>query len=254
MGIELTDMFMTLKPRKQWRRARSQAELTTFIEGARRTGAERVLGARLADGWKRYFAWETVITGAGALILVLAADTAVEYVRPSIRSIFGYDPLDFVGTRLLAYVDDDDRALFEPALARLLARAPETSEALEFRVRHRDGHIRFDENGGRGPNYEPNSFGGPVEDRHYRDAAWDIGLAHPDLDRPAGGARGHQSDEVDRRHQDDEAADGADPGQDGGIGPGAECALDVGAEVDLGQRHQVGGDARAAGVRAELLR
>jgi len=32
MGIELTDMFMTLKPRKQWKRARSQAELTTLIE------------------------------------------------------------------------------------------------------------------------------------------------------------------------------------------------------------------------------
>ncbi len=32
MGIELTDMFMTLKPRKQWKHARSQAELTTLIE------------------------------------------------------------------------------------------------------------------------------------------------------------------------------------------------------------------------------
>ncbi|MBI2826492.1 MAG: efflux RND transporter permease subunit [Planctomycetia bacterium] len=32
MGIELTDMFMTLKPRKQWKKARTQAELTTLIE------------------------------------------------------------------------------------------------------------------------------------------------------------------------------------------------------------------------------
>ncbi len=32
MGVELTDMFMTLKPRKQWKRARTQAELTTLIE------------------------------------------------------------------------------------------------------------------------------------------------------------------------------------------------------------------------------
>lgn len=32
MGVELTDMFMTLKPRKQWKRAHSQAELTTLIE------------------------------------------------------------------------------------------------------------------------------------------------------------------------------------------------------------------------------
>ncbi len=32
MGIELTDMFMTLKPRKVWKRAHTQAELTTLIE------------------------------------------------------------------------------------------------------------------------------------------------------------------------------------------------------------------------------
>jgi len=32
MGIELTDMFMTLKPRKQWKKAHTQAELTELIE------------------------------------------------------------------------------------------------------------------------------------------------------------------------------------------------------------------------------
>jgi cobalt-zinc-cadmium resistance protein CzcA len=32
MGIELTDMFMTLKPRKQWNKAHTQAELTELIE------------------------------------------------------------------------------------------------------------------------------------------------------------------------------------------------------------------------------
>ncbi len=32
MGIELTDMFITLKPRNQWKKARSQADLTTLIE------------------------------------------------------------------------------------------------------------------------------------------------------------------------------------------------------------------------------
>jgi len=32
MGIELTDTFMTLKPRNIWKKAMSQAELTTLIE------------------------------------------------------------------------------------------------------------------------------------------------------------------------------------------------------------------------------
>ncbi len=32
MGVELTDLFITLKPRSQWKRAGTQAELTTLIE------------------------------------------------------------------------------------------------------------------------------------------------------------------------------------------------------------------------------
>ena len=34
---------------------------------------------------------------------------------------------------------------------------------------HRDGAMRFDENGGGSVNYEPNSFGGPVEDRRFKE-------------------------------------------------------------------------------------
>lgn len=40
---------------------------------------------------------------------------------------------------------------------------------------HRDGHLRFDENGGATPNYEPNSFGGPMEDPAYKEVAWNLG-------------------------------------------------------------------------------
>jgi catalase len=36
----------------------------------------------------------------------------------------------------------------------------------------RDGHIRFDDNGGRERNYEPNSFDGAVEDSQFRDQSW----------------------------------------------------------------------------------
>jgi catalase len=34
---------------------------------------------------------------------------------------------------------------------------------------HRDGHMRFDGNSGGAPNYQPNSFGGPVDDASYRE-------------------------------------------------------------------------------------
>ena len=39
------------------------------------------------------------------------------------------------------YIAEQDRTLFQPALAALLASAPETSQAFEFRIRHRDGRL-----------------------------------------------------------------------------------------------------------------
>src|SRR6266581_4524480 len=67
-----TDLQFTgpVRPRLQLSQITINSELTTFIQGDRPAGAERVLGAQLADGWKRYFAWETVVAGASALILV----------------------------------------------------------------------------------------------------------------------------------------------------------------------------------------
>jgi lysophospholipase L1-like esterase len=59
-----------VRPRLQLSQISINSELTTFVQGDRPAGAERILGARIADGWKQYFIWETVITGAGALILV----------------------------------------------------------------------------------------------------------------------------------------------------------------------------------------
>ena len=59
-----------VRPRLQLSQISINSELTTFVEGTKRAGAERIIGARLADGWKRYFAWETAVTGAGMLILV----------------------------------------------------------------------------------------------------------------------------------------------------------------------------------------
>jgi GDSL-like lipase/acylhydrolase family protein len=59
-----------VRPRLQLSQISINSELTTFVEGTHGAGAERILGARLADGWKRYFAWETAVAGAGTLILV----------------------------------------------------------------------------------------------------------------------------------------------------------------------------------------
>ena len=73
------------------------------------------------------------------VIFVLARDTAVEYVSPSIEQILGYGPADVLGERLCDYIPAEDRGLFRLALAGVRSSVSGTSEALEFRVCHRDG-------------------------------------------------------------------------------------------------------------------
>jgi catalase len=55
----------------------------------------------------------------------------------------------------------------------------------------RDGAMRFDDNGGRGPNYEPNSHDAPVE----TGAAWDLGFAVAGATGPAPHVRHVEDDD-----------------------------------------------------------
>jgi lysophospholipase L1-like esterase len=59
-----------VRPRLQLSQISINSQLTTFIQGRHPGGAERLLGAALATGWKHYFIWQIVIAGACALILV----------------------------------------------------------------------------------------------------------------------------------------------------------------------------------------
>jgi lysophospholipase L1-like esterase len=59
-----------LRPRLALSQISINSQLTNFVRGANAADAERTLGSQLADGWKRYFAWETVIAGLGALVLL----------------------------------------------------------------------------------------------------------------------------------------------------------------------------------------
>jgi lysophospholipase L1-like esterase len=58
-----------VRPRLQLSQISINSQLTDFVQGDHPAGAERLLGAQLADGWKRYFAWEIVLTGAVVLVL-----------------------------------------------------------------------------------------------------------------------------------------------------------------------------------------
>jgi catalase len=81
----------------------------------------------------------------------------------------GYSPDKMLQARLISYPDAHRYRLgvnFE-ALPANRPRCP-------IHTYNRDGFMRFDENGGDAPNYEPNSFQGPVQDARYRELAYGI--------------------------------------------------------------------------------
>jgi catalase len=74
----------------------------------------------------------------------------------------GYSPDKMLQARLVSYPD-----AHRHRMGVNYAELPINKAVCPIHTYHRDGHIRFDDNGGIGPNYEPNSFGGPVEDKQY---------------------------------------------------------------------------------------
>jgi catalase len=75
-----------------------------------------------------------------------------------------FSPCKMLQARIFAYADAH-RYRLGVNFERLPINAPQATKVVN--TYQRDGHMRFDDNGGPGPNYEPNSFGGPTEDPDY---------------------------------------------------------------------------------------
>lgn len=76
----------------------------------------------------------------------------------------GFSPDKMLQGRLFAYGDAHRYRLGVNAES-LPVNRPRT----EVDNYHRDGHMRFDANGGASVNYEPNSFNGPMDDHHFEE-------------------------------------------------------------------------------------
>jgi catalase len=74
----------------------------------------------------------------------------------------GYSPDKMLQGRLISYPDAHRYRLGVNYDA-----LPVNRPQCPFATYNRDGQMRFDDNGGASPNYEPNSFGGPAEDKRY---------------------------------------------------------------------------------------
>jgi catalase len=81
----------------------------------------------------------------------------------------GYSPDKMLQARLISYPDAHRYRLgvnFETL--------PVNRPQCPVHTYNRDGFMRADENGGDRPNYEPNSFGGPVQDPRYRELPYKV--------------------------------------------------------------------------------
>ena len=74
----------------------------------------------------------------------------------------GYSPDKMLQARLISYPD-----AHRYRLGVNYDSLPVNRPQCPFATYNRDGAMRFDDNGGASPNYEPNSFGGPAEDKRY---------------------------------------------------------------------------------------
>ncbi|MCU1292909.1 MAG: catalase [Bryobacterales bacterium] len=86
----------------------------------------------------------------------------------------GYSPDKMLQARLISYPD-----AHRYRLGTNFETLPVNRPQCPVHTYNRDGFMRFDDNGGDGPNYEPNSFGGPAESHRFRElryrAQGDIG-------------------------------------------------------------------------------
>jgi catalase len=81
----------------------------------------------------------------------------------------GYSPDKMLQGRLISYPD-----AHRYRLGANFEALPANKPRCPMHTYNRDGFMRFDENGGDAPNYEPNSFQGPVEDPRYREMSYAI--------------------------------------------------------------------------------
>jgi catalase len=76
----------------------------------------------------------------------------------------GFSPDRMLQGRLISY-PDAHRYRLGVNYDQLPVNAPKCP----FATYHRDGTMAFTDNGGKSPNYEPNSFGGPTQDTRYKE-------------------------------------------------------------------------------------
>ncbi|MDP5106721.1 MAG: PAS domain-containing protein, partial [Polaribacter sp.] len=74
------------------------------------------------------------------LICLQEPDSTFKYISPSVKTLLGYEPSDFLGKKVFSIINREDINLLRSVIEkRTLSR--NYSEAISFRIRHKDGHF-----------------------------------------------------------------------------------------------------------------
>src|SRR4028118_1383472 len=76
------------------------------------------------------------------IVMVTRPDGAIRYLSPSVERVLGYTPEEVLGTNTAEYVHPDDLERAFGELEALLSKPGVHPEAVETRVRHKDGSWR----------------------------------------------------------------------------------------------------------------
>ena len=89
---------------------------------------------RRSENWFR-----SVIENASDVIAIVNSEGFLVYDSPAIKHVLGYEPSELMGRSLADLIHSEDQATVTGAYAEVSAH-PGTIVAIEFRIRHREGH------------------------------------------------------------------------------------------------------------------
>jgi diguanylate cyclase (GGDEF)-like protein/PAS domain S-box-containing protein len=92
--------------------------------------------SRLQESDERF---RSLVQNSSDIVTLVDSDGRIEYQTPSVARVLGYEPAELVGVALADLLHPDDVAHAEAFFAEAVARSGVTP-AVEWRMRHRDGH------------------------------------------------------------------------------------------------------------------
>jgi PAS domain S-box-containing protein len=139
--------------RVQTEQALKQAHETLERRVAERTSALQRVNAQLQTEIAERQRVETALRSSEAhfgalvqhasdIIALVTTDGIVRYYSPAMYRVLGYDPEEMIGRHIFGAFHPDDVPIVQRAITSLVQH-PGTTQAVEYRVRHRDGSWRY---------------------------------------------------------------------------------------------------------------